>query len=199
MSERSSSSAATHDPLDTVPHPINCYALVAYIGGHLGDFLNELRRDIEPCTMAPRAHLTLLPPRPLAANVDAAAASRHVGDVLAHLPPLEVSLGNVEIFPVTSVAYLSIDGGFLQLKRLHDHLNTGPVCFAEPFHYHPHVTLAQGLTPEQAVPVHAEAVRRWTAYRGPRFFSAEAFSFVQGNSAKGWIDLAEYSLASALR
>lgn len=181
------------------PCPINCYALVAYIGGSLGDFLNNLRRDIEPCTLAPRAHVTLLPPRPLAPGVEAAVAAHHVGEVLAKLPVLEISLGNVEIFPVTNVAYLAVDGGFLQMRRLHDQLNTGPVCYLEPFHYHPHVTLAQGLSPVEAEAVREEAARRWQAYRGPRHFPAETFSFVQGNSAKGWIDLAEYSLAAALR
>lgn len=181
------------------PCLINCYALVAYIGGGLGDFLNQLRRDIEPRTLAPRAHVTLLPPRPLAPDVDPALAAQHVGEVLSRLPVFEISLGNVEIFPVTNVAYLAVDGGFLQMRRLHDQLNTGPVCFLEPFHYHPHVTLAQDLTAAEAGAVRLEATRRWSSYRGPRSFPAEAFTFVRGNSAKGWVDLAEFSLAAALR
>lgn len=178
---------------------LNCFALVSYIPGQLGRFLDELRRDLEPNTLAPRAHITLLPPRALATLVTAPEAEAFLEDALADLPAMEIYLGGMEIFPVTNVVYASVDGGFLQLRKLHEKLNCGPLGFPEPFHYHPHVTLAQGLGAEQAQMVRAEASRRWSQYRGPRHFSTDAFSFVQANRSNGWIDLVEYSMVPAVR
>ena len=180
------------------PGRVNCFALVSYIPGQLGRFLDEVRRDLEPNTLAPRAHVTLLPPRGLCENVTPAAAAAHLDKTLAELPAVEIYLGSIEIFPHTNVVYLTVDGGFLQLRKLHDRLNAGPLGFIEPFHYHPHVTLAQGLSLEQAEKVRDQARKRWDEYRGSRRFSTDAFSFVQANEAKRWVDLAEYALAPAL-
>ena len=181
------------------PGRVNCFALVSYIPGPLGRFLDEMRRDLEPNTLAPRAHITLLPPRCLGEQVTAGEAEAHLDNLLSELPAVEVYLGSVEIFPVTNVVYIAVDGGFLQLRKLHERLNAGPLGCIEPFHYHPHVTLAQGLTLAEAERIRDEAGRRWREYRGNRGFATDSFSFVQANSAKRWIDLAEYSLAPAAR
>lgn len=179
--------------------PVNCFALVSYIPGQLGRFLDELRRDLEPDPVAPRAHVTLLPPRSLPASVTSQEAEFHLNRMMPEAAALEIYLGAIEVFPVTNVVYVSVDGGFLQMKKLHERLNSGPLSFVEPFHYHPHVTLAQGLTAGQAQRVREEAAARWERYRGPRSFSTDAFSFVQANRAKRWVDLAEYTLAPAVR
>ncbi len=179
--------------------PVNCFALVSYIPGPLGKILDDLRRDLEPNSLAPRAHVTLLPPRGLAPAVTPGEAQSFLERVLADAAAIEIQLGEIRIFPVTNVVYASVDAGFLQLKRLHERLNIGPLIDAEPFHYHPHVTLAQGLSLLEAERVRKQAADRWDLYRGPRHFSTDAFSFVQANSAKRWTDLAEYSLAPALR
>jgi 2'-5' RNA ligase len=179
------------------PRPLNSFALVSYIPGPLGLFLDETRRELEPHSLAPRAHVTLLPPRSLDADPDVARS--HLEGALGDVPAIEIILGTIQIFPVTNVVYVAIDGGFRQLKMLHERLNSGPLSFAEPFHYHPHVTLAQGLTAEQAEAVRREAARRWEKFPGLRNFSTEAFSFVQADSAKRWTDLEEYALAPALR
>lgn len=176
---------------------INCFALVAYIPGRLGEVLDEIRRELEPNSLAPRAHLTLLPPRPLCEGITPAAVTGHLAKTLGDLPALEVYLGDVEQFPVTNVVYVAVDGGFMQMRKMHGLLNSGPVCFAEPFHYHPHVTLAQGLGAELAADVTAAAAQRWAEYRGPRHFTAESFCFVQNTTSSRWVDLAEFSLAAA--
>jgi len=50
---------------------LNSYALVAYLQGPLADFVDNLRRVFTPgCTH--RAHITLLPPRPLTDGVEEA-------------------------------------------------------------------------------------------------------------------------------
>lgn len=175
----------------------NCFALVAYIPGRLGEFLDQLRRDLEPNSLAPRAHLTLLPPRPLKPDVTVEEAKQYLAGALSDMPPLEIYLGAVDKFPVTNVVYVAVDGGFMQMRRTHGILNAGPLCFAEPFHYHPHVTLAQGLDEALSVSVHAAAQDRWANYRGPRQFTVESFCFVQNTLANRWLDLADYSLSAS--
>jgi hypothetical protein len=41
------------------------YALVAYVKNSIGEFVENLRRDLHPDLPQFAAHLTLLPPRPL--------------------------------------------------------------------------------------------------------------------------------------
>ena len=179
--------------------PVNCFALVSYIPGQLGRFLDEIRCELEPNSLAPRAHVTLLPPRSLAGEVTPREAESYLNRMMPEVSALEIYLGAIEVFPVTNVVYVSVDGGFLQMKKLHDRLNAGPLGFVEPFHYHPHVTLAQNLSAGQAERIRRDAASRWERYRGPRAFSTDAFSFVQANQAKRWVDLAEYTLAPAAR
>ena len=46
------------------------YAVVSYISGELGDFVDELRSELMPAQSHLRAHITLLPPRPLLGSVE---------------------------------------------------------------------------------------------------------------------------------
>ena len=46
---------------------LNIYALVIYVPAPLGRFLDDLRRELVP-TYKPRAHVSVLPPRPLAGD-----------------------------------------------------------------------------------------------------------------------------------
>ena len=45
---------------------INSFALVSYLSGPLAELLDEIRHDFAPGSRA-KAHLTILPPRPLLA------------------------------------------------------------------------------------------------------------------------------------
>ena len=68
--------------------------------------------------------------------------------------------------------------------------------FAEPFQYHPHVTLAQEIPPALVEEVDRKAHRLWDAYDGPRTFRAERMAFVQITLGNCWIDLAESDLGA---
>ena len=46
---------------------LNVFALVIYIPGPLGKFLDDLRRELVP-SYNPHAHVSVLPPRPLAVD-----------------------------------------------------------------------------------------------------------------------------------
>lgn len=173
---------------------INSFAVVTYIPNPLGAFLDRLRRELEPDTLAPRAHVTVLPPRALADGVTADAAREHLERLAQPLTPFSIEAAHVEVFPTTNVVYIGLSGGIEQLARMHCELNSGPLAAQECFKFHPHITLAQGLTPEQAMEIAGHAQRRWSEFRGPREFSAEVFTFVQNTQRNRWVDLAEIVL-----
>ena len=174
---------------------LNVFALVIYIPDPLGQFLDDLRRELVPgCN--PHAHVSLLPPRPLA--VDWAVASDQVGSVLKGWTPFEVELTGVKRFAVTDVIYLEVGSGAAELRQVHQAMNVDSLEFQEPFAYHPHITLAQELPPEKVEDTDDRARRLWRDYTGPRTFEAGRATFVQNSLRNKWIDLAEYSLGGAV-
>jgi 2'-5' RNA ligase len=109
--------------------------------------------------------------------------------------PFPIRLGHVEIFPTTNVVYISVSRGIGDLQTMHQALNTDLLEGTENFRYHPHITLAQGLAPEQAMEIAARAQRRWNDFSACREFSADAFTFVQNTLRNKWVDLGVVSLA----
>src|SRR6267154_563334 len=101
---------------------INSFALVSYLPEPLAGFLDRLRSDlVQECRA--RAHVTVLPPRPL--NHPVADAWQELTHRLRDSRPFQVELAEIEIFPETQVIYLSVGAGRAELERLHDALNTG--------------------------------------------------------------------------
>jgi len=171
--------------------PINSFALVTYIPAPLGRFLDDLRLELVP-TFVPRAHATILSPRPL--TVDPRVAWEHVYSAIKDFPPFEIVADQVELFESTSVVYIGIGAGRRVLLQMHDHLNTGPVGCAEHYQYRPHITLAQDLGPGQVQAAYELACRRWAEYSGQRWFAVDRVVFVQNTNRKRWLDLAEARL-----
>jgi 2'-5' RNA ligase len=173
--------------------PINCFALVTYIPEPLGGFLDRLRRDLIPGCL-PRAHVTILPPRPvLAPTADAVAK---LNQWIAELEAFEIEAREVEVFENTSVIHIGLGKGREELQWIHTQLNADPLEFSEPFPYHPHITLAQDFDAEQVPRLLEEAKRHWAQYAGPRTFPVETITFVQNTTQNRWIDLARWSLGA---
>jgi 2'-5' RNA ligase len=172
---------------------LNVYALVIYVPDPLGRFLDDLRRELVP-HYNPHAHVSVLPPRPLA--VDWRVASEQVRSLIECWPPFEVELTSIETFPRTDVIYLELGRGAAELHAMHAAMNNRCLNFSEPFLYHPHVTLAQEIPNGSADQMRETAVRRWQEYSGPRRFRAERAVFVQNTVSNCWVDLAEYSLGA---
>jgi len=170
---------------------LNIYALVTYIPGPLGGFLDDLRRKLVP-GCKPHAHVSLLPPRPL--GVEWPVASDQVSRILNSWSPFEIELTGLGIFPVTDVIYLEVGRGAAELRQVHRAMNSGPLEFPEPFAYHPHITLAQELPRDKVAPTCEMARGLWDEYTGPRRFSADHAAFVQNSLGDHWIDLASYAL-----
>mgnify|MGYP005835973741 FL=1 len=170
---------------------VNSFALVAYIRGPLGRFLDDLRRETVP-DCVPRAHVTILPPRPVQGS--ALAAAEQIHNYLKGSHSFEVHATGVEVFENTSVIYIGLSCGRSELVRMHDALNADSLGFDEPHQYHPHITLAQGILPEQVAPLVELSKRRWAEYTGPRSFEVDSITFVQNTLENRWLDLAEYRL-----
>ena len=172
---------------------LNIFALVIYLPDPLGRFLDDLRRELVPY-YNPHAHVSVLPPRPLA--VDWRVASDQVRSLTDTWFPFDIELTKVDIFPVTKVVYIEIGAGGQELRRMHAAMNHAALEFHEPFVYHPHVTLAQEIPDQDSAAVLETAVRRWREYKGKCGFRAERAVFVQNTVGDCWVDLAEYSLGA---
>lgn len=172
---------------------INSFALVSYLPEPLGGFLDRLRSDlVQECRA--RAHVTVLPPRPLYHPVED--AWQELTQRLRDFRPFQVELAEIEIFPQTQVIYLSVGAGRAELERLHDALDTGLFAFDEPFKYHPHLTLAQDLEPAQVADAAVFARRRWQEFPAARAFTVDRLTFVQNTSEDRWTDLNWYQLSA---
>jgi hypothetical protein len=173
---------------------LNVFALVIYVPDPLATFLDDLRRELVPqCN--PRAHVSVLPPRPL--DVDWKIASAHVRALMESWSPFEVELTEIRTFPATDVIYLELGEGAAELHRLHDAMDKHALAFREPFPYHPHVTLAQEIPQPQVPGLFEKAAARWREFDGPRRFRAERAVLVKNTVPDCWIDLAEYALGVA--
>lgn len=172
---------------------INSFALVTYIPDPLGCFLDSLRRELVPACI-PRAHVTILPPRPLALEPEL--AWKQMQARICERPPFEIEATEIRVFDVSSVVYIAIGKGLKELLAIHDALNCGDLGFPEPFSYQPHITLAQELPPERVTEASELAGRRWAECPYRRSFSAEVLTFVQNTTRNEWLDLAQCTLNS---
>ena len=170
---------------------INSFALVAYLPEPLAAFVEGMRQEAEPGCKA-RGHLTFLPPRPIAASVDQVRAELEAN--LRSCSAFRVTLGDVEVFPVSQVVHLAVTAGWNEARRIHQSLNHGPCQCKEAFEYHPHVTLAQDLDPEKAAAFAEMARRQWREYSGPRDFTVDHLTLVQNTTENCWINLGEFAL-----
>jgi 2'-5' RNA ligase len=148
------------------------FALVAYIPDPLGRFLDDLRLELTP-GCRPHAHVTILPPRPLHHEVPETV--RQIDEGLKCATPFRVDLGEIEIFDTSHVVYLGVKRGYTQLLQFYSTLNCGCLSYTEPYPYHPHITIAQNVTAEEASRLAAISVellgRELDVFSPARFFS----------------------------
>jgi hypothetical protein len=168
------------------------FALVSYIPNPLARFLDTLTLELTP-GCSPRAHITALPPRPLLHDVKDTA--QQIAEYSRGFPPFWAELGKVEIFESSNVVYIGLARGGRELSELYRALNSGPLAYEEYYPYHPHITIAQDLSEEEAPRAAAIAQERWAAFTGPRGFLVSSLSFVQNVAPDIWADVAAIPLA----
>jgi hypothetical protein len=100
-------------------------------------------------------------------------------------------MGEIHVFEASHVVYLEITRGAEELHELYTLLNRGALAYKENFPYHPHLTIAQDIPPDEAPRLAVIAKERWAGYQGPRGFSVTSLSFVQHVAPSIWTDVAE--------
>src|SRR5713226_8277264 len=165
---------------------INSFALVSYIPDPLASFLDRLRQELVPnCFL--RAHVTILPPRPIASSPGAAWDAVRL--LAPQFSPFDLELTGVEVFPASDVIYVGLGQGGAELRQMHAGMNAAALPFKELFAYHPHVTLAQDLKPDELDELIQVARVRWEEYHHPKCFRVEKIVFVQNTRRNEWVDL----------
>ena len=172
---------------------INSFAVVSYMDNSIADFVERVRQEVLPDRPL-RAHITVLPPRPLYVSTPKAIAQCR--EIAGRSEAFAVRFGSVALFEDTQVVKLSVEQGVAEFKLLHDILNTGPFEHVEDFEYVPHITLAQELAPENVAPSLEVAQRRWAEFGPTPRIRVERLTFVQQNSDGSWHNLAALPLGS---
>lgn len=181
------------------------YALVAYVRGAAGEFVENLRRELHPDLPHLAAHLTFLPPRPLQGTESS--ALQVLERICSEEEPFEVTLGGVETFiPVTPTVYIRVDGAAARMCELHRRLNTEVLAFHEEWPYIPHMTIAKMGGEQPARQAFETARERWSQYSGSRRILLEGLTFVREDVREGaregapscWVDLAPVPLGRTL-
>jgi len=116
----------------------------------------------------------------------------------APFPAFEMEIPKISVFDKTSVIFAEVSRGSECFYEMHNALNSGVFAYDEPYTYHPHVTLAQGIDPAIVAEYYELAVRRWAECAPRPAAWIDNLTFVQNTTANRWMDLAEFELRGAL-
>lgn len=147
---------------------------------------DELAESVPP-------HITLLPPTEIEA-ADLPRVKRHLAIAASHHEPFEVHLRGTGTFrPVTEVVFVVVARGISECEQLESDVRSGPLLLHRRFPYHPHVTVAQDVSPD----------RLDNAYDGLAGFEARfvvhEFTLYEHHSDGQWVAGKEYPLEAARR
>jgi 2'-5' RNA ligase len=172
--------------------PISRYALVNYVRNPVGEFVEQLRRELHPPIAHMAAHLTILPPRQLSGTE--AAALEFLEEVCSHVVPFSVELGDVETFlPTTPTVFIQVKRAAYRIRELHDQVSGKGLLCAENWPYIPHLTILKTETDDQARTALAIARQRWAEFSGERSVLVEQLMFVREKDG-AWQDVAQLPL-----
>ncbi|HXB99755.1 MAG TPA: 2'-5' RNA ligase family protein [Terriglobales bacterium] len=168
------------------------YALVTYIRNPVGEFVEELRRELHPTTAHLAAHLTILPPRALVGSE--AAALEFLEEACSHAIPFSVELGDVQTFlPRTPTVFIEVRQAAARMRELHDQLCGRGLHCEENWPYTPHLTIVKTEHDEEARAACVIARERWAQFSGKRQVEVEELMFVR-ETDNCWHDVAPVPL-----
>jgi 2'-5' RNA ligase len=171
--------------------PGSRYALVSYVRGPVGEFVENIRRELHPSMAHMPAHLTVLPPRELSRSETSALG--YLEEACSHVIPFDVELGNVETFlPTTPTVFIQVKRAAYRMRELHDHLGK-MLCCNESWPYIPHMTIVKTELDEEARHAFKIAHERWQQFQGKRQVHLEELMFVRESDGQ-WQDLAAVPL-----
>ena len=164
------------------------YALVTYVRTPVGEFVENLRKELHPTMPHMPAHLTVLPPRELTGTE--ADALRFLEDACSHVIPFDVELGDVETFlPTTPTVFIQVKRAAYRMRELHDHLSHKMLCCTENWPYIPHLTIVKAERNEDAQAALAIARQRWQRFPAKRIVPVDELMFVRETNGQ-WEDRA---------
>ena len=172
--------------------PSSSYAVVAYLTGELGKFVDDFRTAVTPHDRHLRPHITALPPRKLQIS-DAEAVKSFQRN---SLQIFEIVAGDVCSFrPLSPTIYLDLRRGQEQMGKLNSQLGAAPLAGKPDWPFAPHLTLAK-LDDFKDVPRLLQHARdRWRDYQGTRSFSVTQLTLVRESGPGVWLDLASIHAA----
>lgn len=172
--------------------PSSHYALVTYVRNPVGEFVEELRRQLHPTTAHMPAHLTILPPRELVGSE--ASALEFLEEACGRVVPFNVELGDVETFlPTTPTVFIQVKRAAYRMRELHDRLSGKGLCGEESWPYVPHLTILKTDRDEEARAAYLIARDRWSRFSGQRQVRVEELMFVREDDGD-WQDVAPVPL-----
>ena len=172
------------------------YALVAYVRSPVGEFVEDLRRELHPDTAHMAAHVTILPPRQLQGSE--AAALSFLEEACGRIEPFDVELGDVETFlPATPTVFIQVKRAAYRLRELHDQLSSKSLCCDEDWPYMPHLTIVKVGQEPQAREAFKIARERWGQFEGKRTIRISELMFVK-EGQDCWEDVAPVPLGRSL-
>ncbi|MFZ0796387.1 MAG: 2'-5' RNA ligase family protein [Terriglobales bacterium] len=172
--------------------PSSRYAVVTYVRNPVGEFVEQLRRELHPTIAHMPAHLTILPPRELVGTE--AAALEFLEEACGRVVPFSVELGDVETFlPTTPTVFIQVRQAAYKMRELHDQLCGRELSCDENWPYIPHLTILRTELDEQAHAALVIARERWAQFPGKRQVHVEELMFVRENGVF-WQDVAAVPL-----
>jgi 2'-5' RNA ligase len=172
--------------------PSSRYALVTYVRNPVGEFVEQLRRELHPAVAHMAAHLTILPPRELSGTESA--ALEFLEEACSHVIPFGVELGDVATFlPRTPTVFIEVKRAAAQMRELHDQLCGRGLRCEESWPYTPHLTILKTDQDEQARVACVLARERWAQFSGKRQVPVEELMFVREKDGC-WQDVAPVPL-----
>jgi len=167
--------------------PPYSYAVVAYLEGDLGKFVDMFRSAIAPDQSHLRPHITALSPRKL--KITDAEAVRSFKKKA--FQPIEVEVGDVCSFrPLSPTIYLDLRRGQREIWDLHQKLGSPPLMGKPDWPFVPHITLAHLDDFKDITRVFQHARDRWRDYQGTRGFTITELVLVREDKKGQWLDLA---------
>jgi len=168
------------------------YALVTYVRNPVGEFIEQLRRELHPTIAHMAAHVTVLPPRELIGSE--VAALEFLEEACSQAIPFDLELGEVETFlPTTPTVFIQVRRAAYRMRELHDLLCGRGLRCEESWPYIPHLTILKADQDDQARAALAVAQQRWAAFPGPRLVHVEELMFVREREGC-WQDVAPVAL-----
>src|SRR5258707_7092712 len=154
------------------------YALVAYVHHPVGQFVEDLRRELHPVTAHMPAHLTILPPRELCGPEKA--ALEFLEDACSRATPFDVAMGDVETFlPTTPTVFIQVKRSAYRMRELHDQLCVESLTCEEMWPYVPHMTILKTEFDQQALDAAVVARKRCAEVTCARAIPVDRIIFVR--------------------